>query len=56
MIEHSFNAEPIQEYVESNKNLVVLDHLEGVRILMDRYKQYKIVDESDLATQGMYSN
>ena len=32
---------------------VILDPLENVRKLMDRYKQYKLIDDSELAREGM---
>lgn len=38
-----------------NPDVVVIDYMEGVRILIDRYKQYKLVEESDLAKEGLYS-
>ena len=38
--------------MKRHPEVVVIDRMEGVRILMDRYRQYKLVDDSDLAREG----
>ncbi|XP_015925324.1 inositol-tetrakisphosphate 1-kinase [Parasteatoda tepidariorum] len=37
-----------QDYVDNHPNLIVIDILANVRKLLDRYKQYKLVAESEL--------
>jgi len=44
----------LKDYVKRHPEVVVIDRMEGVRILMDRYRQYKLVDDSDLAREGNY--
>ena len=52
---YAFLCFPLKEYVARHPELVVIDYMEGVRILIDRYKQYKLVEESDLAKEGSSS-
>lgn len=34
---------------------VILDPLDNVRKLLDRYRQYKLIDDSELAREGVIS-
>lgn len=40
-----------EEYVAQHPEVVILDPLENVRKLLDRYRQYKLIDESELARE-----
>ncbi|KAI1284949.1 Inositol-tetrakisphosphate 1-kinase [Halotydeus destructor] len=42
-----------EEYVKSCPEMILIDNLEGVRVLMDRYKQYKVIDDSDLGREDV---
>ena len=41
-----------KDYVSKHPETVILDPLENVRQLLDRYRQYKLIDESELAREG----
>ncbi|RWS09694.1 inositol-tetrakisphosphate 1-kinase-like protein [Dinothrombium tinctorium] len=38
-------------YCKANPEMILIDPLDKVRILMDRYKQYKVIDESALGPE-----
>lgn len=42
----------IQKYIEAHPEVIVLDPLSNVRKLLDRYRQYKLIDDSELAREG----
>ena len=41
-----------ENYVEAHQEIVVIDQLKNVSKILDRYHQYKIIKESDLAKEG----
>jgi len=38
--------------VDKHPEVVILDPLENVRKLLDRYRQYKLIDDSELVREG----
>ncbi|CAG2102688.1 unnamed protein product [Medioppia subpectinata] len=40
-----------EDYVDKHPEVVILDPLENVRKLLDRYRQYKLIDDSELARE-----
>lgn len=40
-----------EDYVNKNPEVIILDPLENVRKLLDRYRQYKLIDDSELARE-----
>jgi inositol-1,3,4-trisphosphate 5/6-kinase/inositol-tetrakisphosphate 1-kinase len=40
-----------EDYVNKHPEVIILDPLENVRKLLDRYRQYKLIDDSELARE-----
>lgn len=43
---------PLQTYCRNHPEMIVLDTLDNIRKVLDRYRQYKIVEDSELAKEG----
>jgi hypothetical protein len=43
-----------KDYVNKHPEVIILDPLDNVRKLLDRYRQYKLIDDSELAREGLY--
>lgn len=53
VVDHSNLNIPFQQYAKRHPHMVVVDSLDNVRKVLDRYRQYKIIENSELAIEGM---
>ena len=43
-----------QNYCKAHPNMVVIDPLDNVRQILDRYEQYKLVEQSQMLEDGQW--
>lgn len=41
----------IKNYIEAHPEIIVIDRLDNIRKILDRYRQYMIIEESELAKE-----
>lgn len=44
----------VEDYIKSHPEVVIIDPLENVRKLLDRYISYRVIHDSDLDKIGNY--
>ena len=44
-----------QNYCKAHPNMVVIDPLDNVRQILDRYEQYKLVEQSQMLEDGQWN-